>query len=72
MLSFYNHGGILACTSHLPSLHFSPSPPWRHVNQTDYQKIQYDPIAVAIEAKRKTSGGDRAAQLGLWTAAWHV
>jgi hypothetical protein len=44
----------------------------RHVNQTDHQKIQFKPIAVAIEAKRTTAGGDRVVQLGLWTAAWHT
>ncbi|KAK3311299.1 uncharacterized protein B0T15DRAFT_69627 [Chaetomium strumarium] len=43
-----------------------------HVNETDYQKIQFKPIAVAIEAKRITAGGDRVVQLGLWTAAWHA
>ncbi|KAJ2998412.1 hypothetical protein NUW58_g330 [Xylaria curta] len=43
----------------------------RHVNQTAYQPIKDNVIAVSIEAKTELSAVDPLLQLGLWTAAWH-
>ncbi|KAJ8130437.1 hypothetical protein O1611_g3191 [Lasiodiplodia mahajangana] len=41
----------------------------RHVNQTAYQLVSDDIIAVSIEAKLDAI--EPALQLALWTAAWH-
>ncbi|KAI1823004.1 hypothetical protein F4861DRAFT_512336 [Xylaria intraflava] len=42
-----------------------------HVNQTAYQAIQNDIIAVSIEVKAESSAVDPLVQLGFWIAAWY-
>ncbi|KAJ8128780.1 hypothetical protein O1611_g4852 [Lasiodiplodia mahajangana] len=42
-----------------------------HFNQTEYLPLRYNPVAVTIETKVKSSIRDPLLQLGIWVAAWH-
>ncbi|KAI1824804.1 hypothetical protein F4861DRAFT_227731 [Xylaria intraflava] len=42
-----------------------------HFNQTEYLPLRYNPAAVTIETKVKSSLRDPLLQLGIWIAAWH-
>ncbi|KAF5966607.1 hypothetical protein FBULB1_11575 [Fusarium bulbicola] len=44
----------------------------RSINQSTYDPVRFDPIAVSIETKIANGGAEEARlQLGVWVAAWH-